>query len=453
MKHVNRRTGWTKAAFAVLVLSLAAGLSAWSCRPDPAPGRETPDEKAADRPRVKLGLERLAEQPDLIRGRNVGLITNPSGVDGRLNSSIEVIRRIPGVRLVALYAPEHGVRGDAQAGEYVPFYFDEKYGLPVFSLYGPSMKPQAGMMKDIDAYMRSFDTTGEDKKLETSMTRDIDVLLFDVQDIGTRVYTYAATMAYAMQTCAENGLPFIVLDRPNPINGRVMEGPILEDPEFSSFIGLYPIPLRFGLTIGELARLINDRFLKTKVQLSVIPMQGWSREMDFEQTGLPWVAPSPNMPTPETAVVYPGQVIIEGTTVSEGRGTPHPFEYFGAPWIDGYELTARLNALRLPGVTFREQWFTPTFSKFQGERCGGCQIHVIDRTVYRPIRTALHIVAVIRELYPARFAFHDDYFDKVCGTSKVREALTAGQPVDEIVAGFDRGLREFEVMRKPFLLY
>jgi len=447
---MNGRDGTTRKtsiAAAVLAAILAAGLWGVSCRPQPA-------REAASRPLpVKTGLEVLAKRPDLVRGMNVGLITNPSGVDGNLDPSVEVVRRIPGMKLVALYAPEHGIRGEAQAGEYIPFYFDAKLNLPVFSLYGPSQKPQPGMMKDIDAYMRSFDTTGEDKKLEAAMAKDIDVLLFDVQDIGTRVYTYAATMAYAMQTCAENDIAFIVLDRPNPVNGRVMEGPILEYPAFSSFIGLYPIPLRFGMTIGELARLINERFLDKKAKLTVVPMEGWTRDMEFDETGLPWVAPSPNMPTLETAIVYPGQVLIEGTTVSEGRGTTHPFEFFGAPWIDGYELTARLNALRLPGVKFREQWFTPTFSKFPGEKCGGCQLHITDRNVYRPIRTALHIIAAIRELYPDWFDFHADYFDKVLGTASVREALLSGKPVDEIVAGFDRALAEFEVLRKPFLLY
>ncbi|MBN1938905.1 MAG: DUF1343 domain-containing protein, partial [Candidatus Aminicenantes bacterium] len=244
-------------ATAVLASLLAAGLSTWACRRKPDSGAEIRTGKPGFPARVRTGLEVLAARPDPILGKRIGLITNPSGVDSALVSSVEVIRRIPGAKLVALYAPEHGVRGDAQAGEYVPFYFDKQFRLPVFSLYGPSQKPQPGMMKDIDAFMRSFDTSGEDKQLEPEMTREIDTLLFDVQDVGTRVYTYAATMAYAMQNCAENGVAFIVLDRPNPVNGRVLEGPILESPAFSSFIGLYPIPLRFGLTVGEMARLIN----------------------------------------------------------------------------------------------------------------------------------------------------------------------------------------------------
>jgi len=429
----------------VLAFGLAAG-ALESCRS----GSRAP----AASPRVLLGIEVLAaEHPELLKGKTVGLITNPSGMDGNLESTVAVLRRLPGVKLAALYAPEHGVRGEAQAGEFVPYYFDAKYGLPVISLYGSSQKLSADMLQNIDKMMRDFDSSTEDKQVSAGAVRGLDALVFDIQDVGTRVYTYAATMAYAMQACAESGLDFIVLDRPNPIDGSDLEGPILEYPKYSSFIGLYPIPLRHGLTIGEMARLINERFLEKKARLTVVPMKGWTRGMYFEDTGLPWVTPSPNMPTVETAVVYPGQVLIEGTTVSEGRGTTHPFEWFGAPWIDGFEAAARLNALRLPGVVFREQWFTPTFSKFQGEKCGGCQLHVVDRAKYRPFATSLEIIAVLRSLAPEKFAFHDDYFDKVCGTSAVREALLKGIPPSEIVAGLEAGLRKFEALRRPFLLY
>ncbi|MBM3293432.1 MAG: DUF1343 domain-containing protein [Candidatus Aminicenantes bacterium] len=403
---------------------------------------------------VKPGIEVLLEKRlDLLRGKRVGLITNPSGVDRRLVSTVERLRSVPGVRLVALYGPEHGIRGDAQAGAYVPFYRDQKFGLPVFSLYGPSMKPPPGMLKDIDEFMRAFDTTHEDKKLEAAMTEDLDVLLFDIQDVGTRVYTYQATMFYALEAAAENGLEFVVLDRPNPLDGVTMEGPVLEYPAFSSFVGLYPYPLRFGMTLGELARLASAEFLARPAKLTVVPMENWRREMRFDETGLPWVAPSPNMPTADTAAVYPGQVFFEGTNVSEGRGTTRPFEYFGAPWIDGYELTRRLNALGLPGVAFREQWFTPTFSKFRDERCGGCQIHVTDPKAYRPLETALRAIAVIREMHPDRFLFHDKYFDTIMGTADVRRAIMEGVPVEEIVRGFASGLREFEARRRPYLLY
>ncbi|MGB7294697.1 MAG: DUF1343 domain-containing protein [Candidatus Aminicenantales bacterium] len=409
--------------------------------------------------RVRLGIEVLVERRlDLIRGKKVGLITNPTGVDALLRSDVELLGRSDEVDLVALYGPEHGIRGNAQAGEYVPFYFDDKFKtraheIPVFSLYGQSLKPDAGMFKKIDEYMRSFDTTGTGKIPESAMIEDVEVLIYDIQDVGTRVYTYVATMAYAMQAAAESGIPFIVLDRPNPINGLDMEGPVLEYPEFSSFIGLYPVPERHGMTVGELARLINDRFLEKKADLTVVPMEGWRREMWFDETGLPWVIPSPNIPTPDTAAVYPGQVCLEGTNVSEGRGTTKPFELFGAPWIDGIELTRKLNALGLSGVFFREAWFTPTFSKYNGELCSGAQVHVTDRKAYRPYETALHVVKMIRDMHPEKFQFHADYFDKVMGTSKVRESLISGRNVAEIVKDHEPALKAFAELRRAYLLY
>jgi len=403
---------------------------------------------------VKLGIDVLLEKRlDLLRGRRVGLITNASGVNGRLETTADLLHARPEFKLVALYGPEHGVRGEAQAGQYVQFYRYERFGIPVFSLYGPTMKPPAGMLKNIDEYMRSFDTTHADKKLEAAMTKDIDVLIYDIQDVGTRVYTYEATMAYAMQAAAEAGIDFIVLDRPNPITGDLVEGPVLEYPAFSSFVGIYPVPLRFGLTIGELARLYNDRFLEKKAKLMVVAMEGYFRDMWSDQTGLPWVLPSPNMPTLDTATVYPGQVFFEGTNVSEGRGTTRPFEVFGAPWIDGFELARRLHALALPGVTFREQWFTPAFSKFKEQLCGGCQIHILDRNAYRPLETTLHIIATLRMMYPDKFSFHAAYFDKIMGTASVRTAIEAGKGIAEIVAGWADGLSRFETLRKPYLLY
>jgi uncharacterized protein YbbC (DUF1343 family) len=408
----------------------------------------------ATRPPVELGVEVLFEKhADLIRGKRVGLITNPTGLDSHLDSIIDRFRAEPGVTLVALYGPEHGVRGNAQAGEYVSLYYDEHLKLPVFSLYGQTHKPPADMMTNIDEYMRSFDTKHEGKQVATGMMQSVDVMVFDLQDVGTRVYTYIATMAYAMQAAADAKIPFIVLDRPNPINGAAMEGPILEYPKHSSFIGLYPIPLRHGMTAGELARLFNDKFLMNKVKLTVVPMENWSRDEWFNETSLPWVMPSPNLPTPESAAVYPGQVMIEGTNLSEGRGTTKPFELFGAPWIDGFVLSKKLNVLRLPGVKFREVWFTPTFSKFSGQQCGGCQLHITDRNAYQPIATTLAILSAIKKEYGDKLEFHAEYFDKVLGTSSVREALERGEPVDKIVAGFQPGLDGFAQLRAPYLLY
>jgi uncharacterized protein YbbC (DUF1343 family) len=405
-------------------------------------------------PKVKLGVEVFLEKHlGLVKGKRVGLITNPTGTDSSLRTTIDLFRSNPAIDLVALYGPEHGVRGNAQAGEYVPFYYDETFKLPVFSLYGQSFKPEPGMLKNIDEYMRSFDTKQTGKVPESAMVKGIDALVFDIQDVGTRVYTYIGTMANAMQAAAENGIDFIVLDRPAPINGADMEGAVLEYPEFSSFIGLFPIPLRYGMTVGELARLFNDKFLARTAKLTVIPMEGWTRTMWFDETGLPWVIPSPNMPTLDTAIVYPGLVALEGTNLSEGRGTTRPFEFFGAPWIDGSVLAAKLNALALPGVRFREAWFTPSFSKSQGELCGGCQIHVTDRSVFRSVAAILHIIKTVREMAPDKFAFHAEYFDKVMGTASVRKALEAGTDVATILANIQPGLDAFASLRKAYLLY
>ena len=432
----------------LVLLALATGTAAPGSQAPKRP--EAPVRPGGVRPGVEVFLEKYL---DLVRGKRVGLITNPTGADSRLRSTVDLLARHPAVKLVALYGPEHGVRGDAQAGEYVRFHDDPVYHLPVFSLYGQSMKPEPGMLKNIDESMRSVDTKSAGKAPEGSMVRGIDVMIYDIQDVGMRVYTYIATMAFAMQACAESGIDFIVLDRPDPINGLDMEGPILEYPGHSSFVGLYPIPERFGMTMGELARLFNDKFLAPKAKLTVIPMEGWERTMWFDQTGLPWIIPSPNMPTLDTAMVYPGQVYFEGTNVSEGRGTTRPFELFGAPWINGYALAAKLNALRLPGAAFREAWFTPTFSKFQGQLCGGCQVHVTDRSSYRSFATALHVIKAIRDMYPDKFEFHKDYFDKIMGTSKVREALEAGQTVPAVLEGLKPGIAAFAELRKPYLLY
>jgi uncharacterized protein YbbC (DUF1343 family) len=434
---------------AAALVGLAVCLALAACG---RPERTAP--AAAVGPKVKLGVEVFLEKRlDLVKGKRVGLITNPTGTDSGLRTTIDLFRSNPAIDLVALYGPEHGVRGNAQAGEYVPFYYDEKFKLPVFSLYGQSFKPEPGMLKNIDEYMRSFDTKQTGKVPETGMVKGIDALVFDIQDVGTRVYTYIGTMANAMQAAAESGIDFIVLDRPAPINGTDMEGAVLEYPEFSSFIGLFPIPLRFGMTVGELARLFNDKFLARTAKLTVVPMEGWKRTMWFDEAGLPWVIPSPNMPTLDTATVYPGLVALEGTNLSEGRGTTRPFELFGAPWIDGNDLAARLNALALPGVRFREAWFTPSFSKFQGERCGGCQLHVTDRSAFRSVAAVLHIIKTVREMAPDKFAFHAGYFDKVMGTASVRTALEAGTDVATILANIQPGLDAFAALRKAYLLY
>jgi uncharacterized protein YbbC (DUF1343 family) len=404
--------------------------------------------------KILLGCENfLANHMDLAKGKRLGLVTNQTGVDSRLDSLIDLFHNHRSIDLVALFGPEHGLRGNAQAGEHVPFYRDEKTGLPVYSLYGQSRKLDSSQSKDPDAAMRSFDTVAEGKSPDISMLSNVDVMAFDIQDIGTRIYTYISTMAYCMQACAEKGIEFVVLDRPNPINGKDMEGPILKYPEFSSFVGHYPIPVRHGMTIGELALLFNDRFLPKKVNLTVIPMKGWKRDMWYDQTGFPWILPSPNMPTLQAAMVYPGQVFLEGTNVSEGRGTTKPFEVFGTPWINSQDLVSTLNTLKLPGVTFTDIWFTPFFSKFRGELCRGAQLHVRDRESYQPFRTTLHIIQTVRNMCPDKFAFYADYFDKIAGSASIRKALEKGDRIEEIMDSFNARLEEFKKLRNAYLLY
>lgn len=403
---------------------------------------------------VKPGVTVLFEKKlDILEGKRVGLITNPTGVDAHLNSVIELFHQHPDIKLVALFGPEHGVHGDAQAGEFVPYYFDNQYKIPVFSLYGQSSKTSEKKLKNIDVRMRAFDTQHTDKTIDPRLLKSVDIMVFDMQDVGTRIYTYISTMAYAMQACAEAGIPIVILDRPNPINGITMEGPVLEYPKYSSFIGLYPIPLRHGMTIGELALLFNEKFLPRKAKLTVIPMENWHREQWFDQTSLPWVKPSPNLPTVNSLIVYPGQVLLEGTNLSEGRGTTQPFELLGAPWIDGVALTKKLNALNLPGIKFREVWFTPTFSKYQNTKCQGVQLFVTDRNTYQPIATAIAILSVIKREYGNKLVIYNAYFDHVMGTSKVRKALEQGESFQHIVAGTQSGLNDFRQFRKPFLLY
>jgi uncharacterized protein YbbC (DUF1343 family) len=403
---------------------------------------------------VKLGVEVFLEKHlNQVKSKRVGLITNPTGIDSNANSTIFLFAKAPDIHLAALYGPEHGIRGDALAGEYVPFDREKKLDIPVFSLYGQSKTPDQDLMANIDESMRSFDTIDEGKLIETSMLKNIDVLVFDIQDVGTRIYTYIATMAYAMMACAELDKEFIVLDRPNPINGIDLEGPILKYPEFSSFVGLYPIPVRHGMTVGELAQLFSTNFLPQKLRLAVIPMIGWKRSMWFDETNLPWIPPSPNMLSLETATVYPGQVFLEGTNISEGRGTPRPFELFGAPWINGPKLTKELNGLKLPGVRFQETSFEPELSKYQGQVCEGALIEVTDRTRYKPFETTMFIIRLIMEMNADFFHFHPAYFDKIMGTAAVREEIEESREIREVIDRFRPDLDVFRNLRKSHLLY
>jgi uncharacterized protein YbbC (DUF1343 family) len=282
------------------------------------------------------------------------------------------------------------------------------------------------------------------------MLDGIDVLIFDIQDVGVRFYTYISTMAMAMQACAENDIEFIVLDRPNPINGNILEGNVL-DPDFSSFVGYLPILVRHGMTVSELAKLFNEHF-HIGVKLNVVEMEGWKRDMWFDDTGLQWIMPSPNMPTLDTATVYPGTCFFEGTNLSEGRGTTKPFEIIGAPWIDAHNLADSLNNLFLNGVKFRPVYFIPTFSKHSDQRCGGVQVHVIDRDKFNPVKTALNMIKTIMRLYPNEFQFIR-HFDLLMGTDKVRNDLSKGHSVDDVIQSWKDEISDFANVRSKYILY
>jgi uncharacterized protein YbbC (DUF1343 family) len=316
------------------------------------------------------------------------------------------------------------------------FYRDPYTGLPVHSLYSETRRPTPEMM------------------------RDIDVLLFDLQDAGTRVYTFIHTMAYCMQACAEAGKRLVVVDRPNPINGAAVEGNLLQ-PDLSSFVGLYPIPMRHGMTVGELARLLNGEF-GIGCDLTVVPMRNWKRSQWFDQTGLPWVQPSPNLPTLDSAMVYPGAVLVEGTMLSEGRGTTRPFEYIGAPYIDARLFALRLNELELPGVRFRAAHFQPTFQKWAGAMCGGVQIHVLDRQVFEPYLTGIAVIWMARQLYPGAFVWRQPPYEYetekrpieiLCGSAAIPRAIEAGTSLQEIRREWEDDQSRFLAQRKDYLLY
>lgn len=381
---------------------------------------------------VKTGLDVLVEQRmGTVRGARVGLVTNHSAVTRDLIHIVDALRSA-GVNLCALFGPEHGVRGDVADGREITSYRDPRTGIIVHSLYGPTKKPTAEML------------------------RDIEILLFDIQDIGARFYTYLYTMSYSLQACAENHRKFVVLDRPNPVNGIAVEGNVL-DPAFASFVGLHPISIRHGLTIGEAARYFNNEF-GFCTDLEVITCQGWKRRMFFDETGLTWIMPSPNMPTLDAAIMYTGLCFIEGTNVSEARGTAKPFEMVGAPFIDAYKLANHLNSLSLAGVRFRPTSFIPTSSKHQGELCHGVQVHLMDRTQVRTVELGLHVIKALHDLFKDAFEFRASssgkfYFDLLLGTDKVRLAIQAGAPVQEIVESWRVDLWEYNRKRQAYLLY
>ena len=376
---------------------------------------------------IRLGLTILLEdRPDLIEGKTVGLITNSTGINESLQDNISLLIGNLKANLKAIFSPEHGLWGAMQDAISIPSVQYDQVKIPIYSLYGKTNKPAPEMLEGID------------------------VLLFDIQDVGVRFYTYISTMAMAMKACAENGIEFIVLDRPNPINGNVLEGNVL-DPQFSSFVGYLPILLRHGMMVAELAQLFNEHF-HIGANLSVVAMEGWKRDMWFNDTGLQWVMPSPNMPTLDTATVYPGTCLFEGTNLSEGRGTTKPFEIIGAPWIDAHKLADSLNSLSLHGVKFRPVYFIPIFSKHKDQICGGVQVHVLDRNKFTPVKTALNMIEIIKRVYPDEFKWLP-HFDLLMGTDKTRIDLSDGRLVDDIILSWKDEISEFAKIRSKYLIY
>jgi len=387
---------------------------------------------------MRTGLEVLVDSGLApIRGASVGLLVHPASVNRRLEHAVDLLRRAGGVRLARLFGPQHGLRGETQDNMVEWRGFTESgTGLPVCSLYGEVRKPTPEMLDSLDA------------------------LVVDLQDVGARCYTFTWTMLLCLEACAECDVRVVVLDRPNPIGAAEREGFVLE-PAYRSFVGMAPIPMRHSLTLGELAALFNGT-LDLGAQLEVVWMDGYDRSMSFENTDLPWVLPSPNMPTLETARVYPGMCLLEGTNLSEGRGATRPFEMFGAPFIEPERLVERLGAYDLPGIAFRPCHFEPTFQKWAGELCGGAQIHVTDHDAFRPVRTGVAVLAAVRELWPDAFAWRAPPYeyetqilpiDMLAGTDRLRTMIDAGVPPDEVAASWEADLDAFGDSVREFLYY
>ncbi|NSL43731.1 exo-beta-N-acetylmuramidase NamZ domain-containing protein, partial [Streptomyces sp. 8P21H-1] len=380
--------------------------------------------------RLRTGFERLADSGyDLLEGDRVGIVTNPTGITRDVRHIVDVMHADDRVDLVAVFGPEHGFRGTAQAGGSEGRHDDPATGLPVYDTYLKSGQPLADI----------FTASG------------VDTVVFDIQDVGARFYTYIWTLYDCMEAARLAGRRFVVLDRPNPVTGRGAYGPVLHK-EFATFVGREPIAQAHGMTVAELARLFNAEFLAAPVPLDTVRMSGWRRSDFHDASGLPWVPPSPNMPTPDTALVYPGTCLFEGTNLSEGRGTTRPFELLGAEGIDG-RWAAAAGRLGLPGVRFREAYFAPAFSKFQGRTVGGVQVHVHDRAAYDPVRTGIALLVTARQVWSG-FAWRpDNWIDRLTGSTLVRTMIDAGATADEVVAGWQDELAAFRRVREEYLLY
>ncbi len=396
-------------------------LAVLSSAPAPAHASSKHSSRAA---RVQTGLDVLESQKFApLRGKHIGLITNHTGLDSQGRSTVDVLTHAAGVKLVALFSPEHGLAG--RNDEKIPSSKDPSTGLPVHSLYGETLRPTDEMLKGIDA------------------------LVFDVQDAGVRFYTYTTTMAYCMEEAAKRNIAFFVLYRPNPLGGEIVEGPML-DPDKTSFVGYFPLPVRYGLTIGELAQLFNAEN-HIGADLHVIAMKNWHRNYFFESTGIKWIPPSPNLRTPKGSMLYPGIEILQNAGVSVGRGTQTPFEEFGAPWLNGDDVAAALNERHLPGVHFVAQPFIPVVGLYSGQRCGGVAIRILDRFTTRSMRTGVEIAAILRKLYPKEF--DPEKLLLLIGNSETIQQLQAGVPPEKIVVSWAPSLAAFDQIRRKYFLY
>jgi uncharacterized protein YbbC (DUF1343 family) len=387
---------------------------------------------------VRLGLERLLDGPDrkLIEGQRLGLVCNPASIDSRIVHASDRLAAGDWT-LTALFGPQHGFHSDLQENMIEsPHAQDAKRRVPVHSLYSETREPTREMLAEVD------------------------VLVVDLQDVGTRIYTYIYTMANCLRAACAHGIRVVVCDRPNPINGHDIEGAML-DPAYASFVGQFAIPMRHGLTIGEAARLFNDHF-GLNAAVDVVPMDGWQRSMYYDDTGLPWVLPSPNIPTLDTTVVYPGGVLFEGTWLSEGRGTTRPFELIGAPWIDGDRFAEAMNRRGLPGVYFRPAFFEPTFHKHAQKPCGGCQVHVLDRAAYRSQRVAVEMLEEFKREAPDAVLWRDPPYeyetvkppiDILYGTDRLRRGIDGGESAAALAAGWPQDEERFRALRDKYLLY
>lgn len=388
---------------------------------------------------IQTGADLLiSENLSLIENKKLGIITNHTGILSNGTHLVDTLFSIKNINISSLFGPEHGIRGDAPDGQTIKDGKDSKTGLPVYSLYGKTKKPTKEMLADVD------------------------ILLFDIQDIGARFYTFISTMYYGIKAAAENNIPIVILDRPNPINGSLVEGPILLK-DYKSFVGIAEIPIRHGMTVGELALLFNQASIlctENIADLKIIKMNNWDRDSYFDETELPWLPPSPNMPDLETALVYPGLCLLEGTNISEGRGTESPFLKFGSPYINSDDVINELNEIGIDGFKLTAAQYTPIaipnksmFPKYINEKCNGIKLEITDRIKFKPIDFSIKLIYVFHKLYPQNFKFNDGRIDKLWGSNSLREQILSGESPEQIISYFQNDLINFYKTRKTFLLY